>query len=68
VDHAGVDRVGVSDIVNHEGNTVDVGADEKRQPSVTFYVAAAVTRMAATTAPPSNARTIRTATASTLVS
>jgi len=62
-----VDGFGVGDIVNHEGNAVDVGADEERQPLVTFGVAAAVTRMAATTAPPSNARTITTATASASV-
>jgi len=51
-------------MVNHEGNAVDVGADEERQPSVTFGVAAAGTRIAATTAPPFKARTITTATAS----
>jgi len=61
------DGVGVGDIVNHEGNAVDDGTDEERQPFVTFGVAAAVPRMAATTAPPSNALTITTATASVSV-
>jgi len=36
------DGVGVGDIVNHEGNAVDVGADEERQPLVTFHVVAVV--------------------------
>ena len=38
------DGVGVGDMVNHEGNAVDVSADGKRKLSVAFHVFAAVTR------------------------
>jgi len=38
-------------MVSHEGNLVDDGADGKCKPSVTFGVAAAVTRCS-TTGPP----------------
>ena len=55
--HAGVDRVGVGNIDNHEGSVVGVGAEEERQPSITFGVAAAVIQMSATNAPQCLART-----------